>query len=52
VREPVGPVILEDMRRDIQDAAKFVTQNAYRSKKLISLQAEIAQKIEGGTLKF
>lgn len=46
VREPVGPVILEDMRRDIQDAAKFVTQNAYRSKKLISTQAEIAQTLE------
>jgi hypothetical protein len=52
VREPVGPVILEDVSQDIRDAAKFVTQNAYRSKKLISTQAEIAQKIKDGTLKF
>jgi hypothetical protein len=52
VREPVGPVILEDMTRDIRDAAKFVTQNGYRSEKLISSQGEIAQKIEEGTLKF
>lgn len=52
VREPVGPVILEDVSEDIRDAAKFVTQNAYRSKKLISSQAEIAQKIKDGTLKL
>jgi hypothetical protein len=52
VRETVGPVILEDVSQDIRDAAKFVTQNAYRSNKLISTQAEIAQKIKDGTLKF
>jgi hypothetical protein len=50
--EPVGPLILKDVRQDIKDAAKFVTQNAYRTKKFVSTQAEIAQKMKDGTLKF
>jgi hypothetical protein len=52
VSEPFGPVILEDVSQDIRDAMKWVTQDANRSKKLISSQAEIAQKIKDGTLKF
>jgi hypothetical protein len=52
VREPVGPIVLEDVSQDIADAMKFVTQNAYRSRKLIATQAEIAKKRKDGTLKF
>jgi hypothetical protein len=51
VREPVGPVILDDVTEDIKDAVQWVTQNAYRTKKLIATQAEIAQKIKDGTIK-
>lgn len=52
VTNPPRPVMLMDVSAEIKDAMQWVTQGATRTKRLISIRAEIAQKIKDGTLKF
>jgi hypothetical protein len=43
--------MLMNMTDEVKDAMKWVAQGAARTKRLITTQAEIAQKIKDGTIK-